>query len=34
MRIINTVALASLLKVFMLKQKQVEAEHVQMVLAR
>jgi general secretion pathway protein A len=34
MRIINTVALASLIKVFMVKQKQVEAEHVQMVLAR
>lgn len=34
MRVINTMALASLLKVFMLKQKQVEAEHVQMVLAR
>jgi general secretion pathway protein A len=34
MRVINTIAIASLLKVFMLKQKQVEAEHVQMVIAR
>jgi general secretion pathway protein A len=34
MRVINTIALASLLKAFMLKQKQVEAEHVQMVIAR
>jgi type II secretory pathway predicted ATPase ExeA len=34
MRVINTLALAALLKVFMLKQKQVEAEHVQMVIAR
>ena len=34
MRVINTIALASLMKVFMLKQKQVEAEHVQMVIAR
>jgi type II secretory pathway predicted ATPase ExeA len=34
MRVINTIAQAALMKVFMLKQKQVEAEHVQMVLAR
>jgi type II secretory pathway predicted ATPase ExeA len=34
MRVINTIALSSLLKVFMLKGKQVEAEHVQMVLSR
>ena len=34
MRVINTLALAALLKAFMLKQKQVEAEHVQMVIAR
>jgi len=34
MRVINTLALAALLKSFMLKQKQVEAEHVQMVIAR
>jgi general secretion pathway protein A len=34
MRTVNTIALASLLKAFMLKQKQVEAEHVQMVIAR
>jgi hypothetical protein len=34
MRTINTLALAALLKAFMLKQKQVEAEHVQMVISR
>jgi Type II secretory pathway, component ExeA (predicted ATPase) len=34
MRTVNTLALASLLKAFMLKQKQVEAEHVQLVIAR
>ena len=34
MRVINTIAFSALMKVFMLKQKQVEAEHIQMVLAR
>jgi type II secretory pathway predicted ATPase ExeA len=34
MRLINNIAIASLMKTFHLKQKQVETEHVQMVLSR
>jgi hypothetical protein len=34
MRVTNTIAFSALMKIFMLKQKQVEAEHIQMVLAR
>lgn len=34
MRVINTIALSSLNKVFLQKGKQVEAEHVQMAIAR